>query len=157
MTIRRAAVGDEELLATLNSFVHDLHVHHRPDHFKRPQRTDMVAWFKSTLEKPTTRALIAEEDDKPVGYVLAIIQYYPGNPSTEARSWLEIDQLAVDPHYRRRGIGRALVFEAIADAKTKGIDKVEAAPWSFNENTHVMFRRLGFAPKAVRFELKTSG
>jgi ribosomal protein S18 acetylase RimI-like enzyme len=119
-TIRAAVTGDEELLAKLNGFVQELHLQRRPDHFRQTHLTELATWFKFLLEKPTARVWIAEEQGRPVGYVLAIFQDLPENPFTHARSWLEIDQIAVDSNHRRRGIGRALVLKAIAEARAAG-------------------------------------
>ena len=93
----------------------------------------------------------------PVGYLLAIFHEAPENPFARARRWCEIDQVAVDPNRRRRGIARALILNAVSWAKTEGIPQIEAASWSFNDDAHEMFRRLGFVPKTTRFELKSPG
>jgi GNAT superfamily N-acetyltransferase len=154
-TIRAAVIGDEEILARLNSFVQDLHVQRRPDHFKQTHLPELVAWYRSLLERTTARIWIAQEQGRPVGYVLAVFQHVPANPFTQTRDWCEIDQIAVDSNYRRRGIARSLVLKAIAEARAEGIQRVEAASWSFNEETHEVFRRLGFTPKTVRFELES--
>jgi GNAT superfamily N-acetyltransferase len=61
----------------------------------------------------------------------------------------------VDPNWRRRGIGRALLLNAVSIAKAEGITRVEAASWSFNDGAHAVFARLGFVPKITRFELKS--
>jgi ribosomal protein S18 acetylase RimI-like enzyme len=66
----------------------------------------------------------------------------------------EIDQVAVDPGCRRKGIAHALMLNAVSEAKSEGIP-VEATSWSFNENAHELFRRAGFVPKTIRFELKS--
>jgi hypothetical protein len=42
-TIRVAATGDEELLAKLNSFVQELHLQHRPDHFRQTHLPELAA------------------------------------------------------------------------------------------------------------------
>ncbi|MEP7306475.1 MAG: GNAT family N-acetyltransferase [Acidobacteriota bacterium] len=105
--IRPAAIGDEALLAALNDFVQALHLGRRPDHFSPTQPTELATWYRSLLEKSTTRIWIAEEDDLPVGYLLAILHEAPENPFVRARRWCEIDQVAVDPSRRRRGIARA--------------------------------------------------
>ncbi|RPI52290.1 MAG: GNAT family N-acetyltransferase, partial [Acidobacteria bacterium] len=131
-----------------------LHVQSRPDHFRQTQVPELAKWYKSLLEKPTARIWIAEEQDEAVGYVLAMFQRLPENPFTRARAWCEIDQIAVESNHRRRGIGRALVLRAIAEARAEGIQRVEASCWSFNDQAHEVFRRLGFAPKAVRYELE---
>jgi GNAT superfamily N-acetyltransferase len=153
--IRPAAIGDEALLAGLNDFVQELHLGRRPDHFKPTQSAELATWYRSLLEKTTTRIWIAEEDGLPVGYLLAIFHEAQENPFVRARRWCEIDQVAVDPSRRRRGIARALILNAVFWAKTEGIPHIEAASWSFNDGAHEMFRRLGFVPKTTRFELKS--
>jgi GNAT superfamily N-acetyltransferase len=155
--IRPAAIGDEALLAALNDFVQERHLERRPDHFKPTHSAELVAWYRSLLEKSTTRIWIAEEDGLPVGYVLAILHEASENPFVRARRWCEIDQVAVDPSRRRRGIARTLIRSALSWAKTEGILQIEAASWSFNDGAHEMFRRLGFVSKTTRFELKSPG
>lgn len=99
---------------------------------------------------------IAEEEGLPVGYILAIVHQGTDNPFCQARHWCEIDQIAVDPKYRRQGIARSLILKAIAEVKADGIRDIEATSWSFNQETHAVLRRLGFVPKTVRFELTSS-
>ena len=152
VNIRRAAIGDEVLLAGLNRFVQQLHSANRPDHFRSTEPAELAAWYWSLLEQPSARVWIAEHDALPVGYVLAIFHELPGNAFVRARRWCEIDQVAVDPDWRRKGIAHSLILNAVSEARSEGIP-VEATSWSFNEGAHGMFRRLGFVPKTVRFEL----
>jgi GNAT superfamily N-acetyltransferase len=154
-TIRTADIGDGKVLAKLNAFVQELHLQHRPDHFKETSVPHLEAWYESLLRKPATRAWIAEVKGEPVGYVLALCRDLPENPFTRARAWLEVDQLAVDPHYRRQGVGRALVSEAIAYAQETGLVSIEASSWSFNQEAHKLFGHLGFVPKIIRFEVRS--
>jgi|SRR5579862_4692574 len=155
--IRPAAIGDEARLAAMNDFVQELHLGRRPDHFRPTQSAELAAYYRSLLETSTTRMWIAAEDGVPVGYLLAILHEAPENPFVRARRWCEIDQVAVDPSRRRRGIARALILSAVAWATTEGIPQIEAASWSFNDRAQEMFRRLGFVPKTTRFELKSPG
>ena len=155
-TIRNAVAGDEELLAKLNGFVQDIHLEQRPDDFKPTTIPELAGWYRSLLERPTARMWIAEEGGLPVGYILAIVHQRADNPFCPDRHWCELDQIAVDPKYRRQGIGRSLILRAIAEVTADGIRDIEATSWSFNQVTHVVLRRLGFVPKTVRFELKSS-
>jgi GNAT superfamily N-acetyltransferase len=155
--IRQAAIGDEALLAGLNRFVQELHIAGRPEHFKPTQSEELARWYRSLLEQPATRIWIAEEDGLPVGYLLALVHEAPENPFARARRWCEIDQLAVEPSRRKRGIARALILSVISAAKAEGILDIEAASWSFNDGAHEVFRRLGFVPKTTRFEVKSRG
>ena len=147
-TIRSAAIGDEEALAKLNGFVQALHLAQRPDHFKPTQIQELADWYKSLLEKPTARLWIAEEEGLPIGYVLAILHNAHETPFTQDRRWCEIDQIAVDPKFRsRQGVARSLAFHAIDEARAEGIHQVEAASWSFNEETHEVFSPTGVRTK----------
>jgi len=85
---------------------------------------------------------------------LAMLQERSEGPFTVARRFCEIDQMVVDPARRREGVARALLLKALSEARAEGIREIEATSWSFNDSAHAMFRRLGFVPKTVRFELK---
>jgi GNAT superfamily N-acetyltransferase len=89
----------------------------------------------------------------PVGYALGMVHHRPANPFASEQRWFEIDQIAVDPSHRRRGIGRSLIMAALDGARALGIRNFEVTSWAFNEPIHELLRTLGFAPKIVRFEL----
>ena len=89
----------------------------------------------------------------PVGYALGIVHHRAANAFATEQRWFEIDQIAVDPGYRRRGIGRSLILAALEGARARGVDNIEVTSWAFNEPIHHLLRTLGFAPKVVRFEL----
>jgi GNAT superfamily N-acetyltransferase len=151
-SIRRAIGGDEVLLAHLNRFVQEVHREERPDHFRSSDVQEVVRWYRSRLEEPPTTCWVAEEAGLPIGYLLAMRHRRDATPFALAREWFEIDQLAVDPAYRRRGIGQALMNEALAAAHNEGLTGIEASSWAFNNETHRLLDRMGFAPKIVRFE-----
>lgn len=151
-TIRPAGLGDEETLARLSTFAQQLHLERRPDLFVETQTSELVAWYRSVLEKETTRAWIAEVDGLAVGYVLAFVRRATRNPFVRERTWFEIDQVAVDTAHRRGGIARDLLEQALKTAKADGAGEVAASCWSFNDAAQALFRQSGFRPKMVRFE-----
>ena len=152
MTVRPAGVGDDHALAALNRFVHDVHLAHRPDYFKTARADEAAAWFRDQLGKPTTAAWIAEDGRAPIGYVLTFFHERAGNPFRYARRWCEIDQIAVDPAWRRRGIGRALMGAALEASRARGVHDVELFSWAFNTEAQALFRGSGFEPRVVAFE-----
>ena len=155
-TIRNAIAGDEQLLATLNALVQEVHLERRPADFKHTNVAELAAWYGSLLEASTARAWIAEQDDRPIGYVLGVVNRRAENPFCPARLWWEIVEIAVEPRFRRQGVGRALIRRAIAEAKTLGITNIEAQSMAFNQETHEMLRTMGFVPRSLRFELTAS-
>jgi diamine N-acetyltransferase len=156
LTVRQATASDAETLAGLNRTVQELHVAHRPDSFKNPDVASVADWFRTTLEDSTVRAWIAECDGVAAGYVLAITYDRPENAFRFARRFCEIDQIAVAPAFRRRGIARALVERVFEDARSRAIEDVELTSWHFNTEAHAVFRALGFTQEVTRFGRKTS-
>jgi ribosomal protein S18 acetylase RimI-like enzyme len=153
VTIRAAVLGDEQRLAVLNSCVQELHVANRPDSFKPSDLGEIAEWFRTFLRSASAHIWIAEEQGEAVGYVTSLVRERPENPFCRSHRWCEIDQIAVDPRFRRRGIARALIQKAVATAAAEEISMVELVTWAFNEEAQVTFRKLGFVPKLVRWEL----
>jgi GNAT superfamily N-acetyltransferase len=152
MIVRGASLGDAETLAVLNRFVHDTHLVRRPDYFMPWRVEDVSAWFREKLDHLSTAAWIAQEGDVAVGYLLMFVHERAQNPFHCARRWCEIDQIAVDPAWRRRGIGTALMIAALDEASARGLRDVELSSWAFNSDAHAMFQRFGFEPRLVTFE-----
>ena len=156
-TIRTATIADAEILARLNVFVQELHADARPDRFRRTRPDDVAGWYRAVLSQPGARAWVADDPGSPVGYLLALVHERPSNPLVHGRRWCEIDQIAVAPERRRRGIATALVRKAVSAAQDEGIADIEVSSWSFNEAAQSLFQRLGFVPMMTRFELKRQG
>jgi GNAT superfamily N-acetyltransferase len=152
VSIRAASSTDGTVLAALNEFVHGLHVAARPDFFRVAPPDEAAAWLASLAEAPSSRIWIAEENGVPIGYVLVFFHERGERPFSHARRWCEIDQIAVDPRWRRKGTARALVETALEEARRRGISDIELSSWAFNTEAHAAFRRLGFTPKLIRFE-----
>jgi ribosomal protein S18 acetylase RimI-like enzyme len=151
LATRRAALGDEDLLAELNAVVHDLHVAHAPDYFKPVLPAEVATRFRGLLETPTVRIWIADADGAPAGYVAAFLRERPENVFCHPRRWLEINEIAVRPQRRRAGVARALVEVVLRAADADEIAEVELSTWMFNSDAQQAFRRLGFTPRIVRF------
>ena len=152
LRIRVGGADDAATLADLNTHVHDLHVAARPDFFAAPRREDVVAWFREQMARADARTWLGELDGAPAGYALVYFHERPARPFAHARRWCEIDQIAVAPAGRRRGVARTLIEAALDEARRRGIRDIELSSWAFNTPAHEVFRRIGFTPKVIRFE-----
>jgi ribosomal protein S18 acetylase RimI-like enzyme len=150
--IRRAVVGDEQALAALNRFVHVLPRARPPHYTPAPRLDDVAAWFRERLETPPAALWIAQDDGRAADYVVAFFFDRPDNPFRQARRWCEIDQIAVDPAWRRRGVGRSLMHAALEEARARGDADVELSSWACNTGAHAMFRTFGFEVRTLTFE-----
>ena len=151
IAVRQGGESDAEILANLNCFVQELHVTNAPQRFKPVETVEVAEWYRKMLQNPDCRAWIAEADGLPVGYALTVFYDRPENPFCFRRVYCEIDQISVSPDYRRKGVARALIERALAEARAIGIRDVELNSWSFNTEAHNAFRALGFRPQIVHF------
>ena len=60
------------------------------------------------------------------------------------RHFLDVNEFGVDPAYRRRGVGKALIDRAKAWAKEQGFDRLELNMWEFNQDALAFYEAVGF-------------
>ncbi|MCL2355959.1 MAG: GNAT family N-acetyltransferase [Defluviitaleaceae bacterium] len=75
---------------------------------------DFTAYY-SALEVQTFYAFAVQSEDKFIGYIL--LNYLPKIGSASGRGWLFVDDLRVNPDYRRKGTARLLMNKADALSK----------------------------------------
>ena len=88
---------------------------------------------KYLARNPET-CFVAEEDGNIAGVIIA------GNDGRRGY----IYHTAVNPDYRRRGIGSELVDKALNALKSLGINKVALVVFSRNENGNAFWEKVGF-------------
>jgi diamine N-acetyltransferase len=149
--IRDATVEDIEVLVELNRSVHDLHLAALPRYFKQAAPDAVAELFRSRLDRVDIRVWIASTDGKAVGYAVSALRERPENALCLARRFFEVEEIGVARGHREKGVARALIERAIAEARSKGIPDLELTSWAFNVDAHAAFRALGFQPMVMRF------
>lgn len=100
---------------------------------------DRVEWFRD--HDPGRRPVwVAEEEGAVIGW-LSLSDFYDARPAYHATA--EVGVYVADG-YRRKGVGRALVEEAIRRAPELGIDTLTAGAFAHNEASVRMFEGFGF-------------
>ncbi|MEZ6197547.1 MAG: GNAT family N-acetyltransferase [Planctomycetota bacterium] len=156
-TVRTADVRDADALAELNAVVQELHRAERGDFFVAVEPAAAASWFRETLESGRGRAWLAEDGTRPLGFVLVLPLTRPAGLFTAADAWWELDQIAVRPTDRRRGVARRLVETVLDAARREGVPRVEAATWEFNRAARETFAATGFSPRVRRWERRLAG
>lgn len=94
------------------------------------------------MAEPDVVLLVAEQDGQVIGYAYGAIEGY---------DWMAlrgpaavIHDLIVDPEYRGRGVGRALMNAMIATLTARGAPRLVLSTADRNESAQRFFERAGF-------------
>ena len=139
ITIRTAATGDLPAVRRLLAHLHD--------------PPTEVAWSTSLWSRivgdPNRTILLAESrDEHPVG--TADLLLVP-NLTHGGAAWAAVENVVVDPEWRSRGVGRALMRHAVGVAEAAGCHKVQLASSVERTGAHRFYERTGFSPEAVGY------
>jgi len=93
--------------------------------------------------------LVAEEQGQLVGFVTACLL---AHPAMEGRCG-EIEELYVQPHTRRHGIGSALVNQAVALLHEQGASPIRAHACADSQVAKIFWQHLGWAHELAVFSL----
>ena len=96
-------------------------------------------YFTEALNNSQTICLIAEEDNKPIGYLIAA----PKNFSHRLSRYIEIENMGVSPTYRSKGIGRKLFEKCVEIAKKRGFQKIYVNSYFKNVKAVTFYEKCG--------------
>lgn len=108
-----------------------------------PRPADDEAFF--TDRRDPEDVLVACAEEQVVGYV-ALQQRSPLAAHAHVQ---EINGLAVDPAWQRRGVGTSLVEAALAEAERRGLRKVGLRVLESNPAARRLYERCGFVVEGV--------
>ena len=145
MKVEIELTRDHLVLARLNQPVQDLHAELHPSDFKPHDREAMEEAFESLLASDHTYAYVAHLVGRPIGYLLCMIKERPESAFQYEKKILYIDQISINPHYRRQGIG-SLLMKTVEDlAARKEITVIHMDFWSNNKGAEAFFTEHGFS------------
>ena len=134
MNLRRATEAEEPLLRELwEEFVEEL------DDPPYLRETWDEAWEDLSETVRNGVALVAELDERPVGFVYCVL-------GDRGRRTAHITDFYVRPEARGQGIGRALLAALIEPAREAGLNHVSLEVLLRNADARRFYERLGFAP-----------
>ncbi|MEX2204249.1 MAG: GNAT family N-acetyltransferase [Actinomycetota bacterium] len=127
---------------------------------KRSIRTEAVTHSHRLFRKRFRRSwhenaahLLALDDDRVVGSISIRRDDHPVTHHVAT-----LDMLVVSTH-RRRGVGSALLEEALRWARTYGVERIELSVYPSNDGAIALYRRFGFVQEGrlVRHSKKSYG
>ncbi|MEX2580338.1 MAG: GNAT family N-acetyltransferase [Verrucomicrobiales bacterium] len=90
-------------------------------------------------ESPVAEALVAENDDGPLGYAV----FYPTFSTFGGRAGIWLEDLYVRPDCRRRGVGKQMLKAVGEIARKRNAGRYEWAVLDWNRDAMDLYRRIG--------------
>lgn len=113
----------------------------------RMSSASVRAWTRIEAD-PDRTLLVAERRGELIGTLDLLMV---PNLTHAARSWAIVENVVVAPAHQRRGIGRALVEDALQRAQDAGCYKVQLMSHQDRAEAHAFYRSLGFETCAQGF------
>lgn len=144
-TIRSGTTGDLPYLRDQLVMVQDLHRSAHPDKYREisPEHAESFLSERLNNQRCFVRVAVTEQNHV-VGHTISEIQERPGSLFTHPQTVLYLAQIVVNPVYRRQGIGRELIEDVRALARTQEIEQVVLNVWEFEGNGRRFFLECGF-------------
>jgi len=106
-------------------------------------------YFSNLVSDPNSYCLIAEENNKAVGYLVASSKEISYRKSRCA----ELQNMGVSPDYRSKGIGSMLIQECLEWAKKEGYQKVYVSAYFGNIDAIKFYKKNGFVEMDLGLEV----
>ena len=152
MGIRFAKNADIPALIRLLKQVGRIHYEGRPDIFRADaQKYDETA-LEALLQEQNRPILVAEEDDRVLGYAFCVIQNTVGDPVLQDVKTVYIDDLCVEETCRGGGVGKALYNAVLDYAREIGAYNVTLNVWAKNESALKFYEKMGLMPQKYGME-----
>lgn len=143
-SIREATGLDYGGICTLCEEVDRLHRQHLPNIFKKPDGPARERdYIQSLLDDPNVVLFVAEVEAELIGFVNVMIAQ-SSIPLHVPRRFAIVDNLAVTEHFRRQGVGRALMQAAEHWAQERGATAMELNVYEFNHGATETYESLGY-------------
>jgi GNAT superfamily N-acetyltransferase len=121
----------------IHGMVRELAVYEKLEHLVSGSAADLEAELFGP--QPVIEALVALVDATPAGFAL----YFHNYSTFLARKGLYLEDVYVQPAYRRRGIGRALLIHLARIAVGRGCGRFEWSVLDWNQSAIQFYEGLG--------------
>lgn len=132
---------NDELFIDNKTYDSDLNMNWAKGEFGRKYFTQLVT-------RKDTLCLIVEDNSKPIGYLSA----GPKEIDYRNSKYAEIENMAVDPEYRSKGIGKLMIDKCLEWAKLNGYQKLFVTSYIANSGATSFYRNNGFIDIDISLE-----
>jgi len=149
---RKASIDDYVRISILKKQIHDYHSYQKPDFYKNPEVPLCKKEFEDLLASDDYNIYVVESIDRFYGYAITKVISFQANPLIVDHKRLFIDDINIDPEYRKEGIGKFMIEELESVCRSEGFSYLDLNVWSFNTDAIGFFRKQGMKDTILRME-----
>lgn len=147
--IRQAKQEEWEIIQKLNAEVFENDKDNDPDmDLNWPYTEKGIKYYKSLADGTYGHCLVAEVDQKVVGYVALSIKDFGYRKST----YVEVENIGVTPEFRSQGIGNQLMDAAGTWAKEQKAQRLYVEAFWNNKKAINYYKQNGFTEIGIELE-----
>jgi len=135
-----AVAGDLEALVELLGILFAQEAELSPDPDKQRRALELI------LADPSRARIYVARDG---GTVIAMVALHFTISTAEGGKAAWLEDCIVHPSHQRRGIGKALLGHALAQARSAGATRVTLLTDGDNARAQALYRKLGFQPSSM--------
>ncbi|MBS1616998.1 MAG: GNAT family N-acetyltransferase [Bacteroidetes bacterium] len=143
MIYRRANSTDIPQMLPLWRYLIDIHAPmERMFETVEGAESKFAEFLKSLLDKENYLIAVAEDEGKIAGYVISHVSQTP--EVFVLRRKMYVQDMVIEPAYRRQGVARKLMDVVLAFAKEQQVEKIDLLVAVQNEGANKFWREMGF-------------
>lgn len=151
--IRRASLEDVDDAMDLSARLDELQLGWRLFEPRDGTRAQTRERYARLVTGTDGLVVLAHADGHLIGLGLGEVRQPSSRSDQQA---LEIGNVYIEPGFRRRGIGRAIVAELAAFASEQHLERLVLRVFAANQQAITFWATLGFAPRLIQFTAPTS-
>jgi len=149
---RKASINDYRIILILKKQIQNFHHCHKPDFYKKTDSPFSKNEFEKLLVSIDSNVYVVESGDKIYGYAITRVISFQANPLIVDHKRLFIDDIIIDPEYRKKGIGKFLIEKLESVCRSEGYNYLDLNVWSFNTEAIDFYRKHGMRESILRME-----
>ena len=143
MIIRKFEREDIAQILELCREVRQIHIDLLEGYFTEQDDDIEQQFFLETLENDNVVSLVAEDNDKVVGYILGDFKDLPYLINSKIA---HVSNFGVSKNYRSQGIGKQLMDAFFDICKERKVDEIRLGVYNINTVAYRFYEKYGFKP-----------
>ncbi len=151
---RKAKESDYDAILKMKRESYNWHHTNRPDFYKYSELPMDKKEYEGLLNSQEYDIYAVESDNKICGYAIIKVMSFTDNPLILDHKRLFIDDIYIDPSFRKKGIGKFLMKELESICKSQGFKHMDLNVWNFNTEAINFYKKTGMKEIIIRMEKK---